>query len=199
MSACISQHGEYSDHILDELHTCTRCHVLDEDALRAELTERLRAELERRDGVIADYSKVVEEMQQRLEQADARVAELEAEVAGWPGEVPETRCGRCFGPNRVWVAPSPLWNQVMRGGDINGAESCGIVCPTCFMILAEQQGVAEFWRLSAERVHVGLQGVTPSGRVWNEQTWMWESGKTAAFGNADAAQLVDPADQEEAR
>lgn len=42
MSTCISRHGEFGSHELDDLHTCTLCHVLDEDALRAELS-RLRA------------------------------------------------------------------------------------------------------------------------------------------------------------
>lgn len=37
MSACISRHGEFSSHTLDDSHTCTLCHVLDEEALRAEL------------------------------------------------------------------------------------------------------------------------------------------------------------------
>jgi hypothetical protein len=37
MSACISSHGEFSSHTPDERHECTRCHVLNEDALRAEL------------------------------------------------------------------------------------------------------------------------------------------------------------------
>lgn len=41
MSACISRAGEYSDHIVDESHTCTRCFVLDEDRLVAEV-KRLR-------------------------------------------------------------------------------------------------------------------------------------------------------------
>jgi len=93
-----------------------------------------------------------------------------------PGETehPERHCGRCGGPNISWSAPSPLWNQVMRGGDIGGTERFdGIVCPTCFAILAEEAGVAELWRLYAERVHVPLETVTPSGRVWDEATWLW--------------------------
>lgn len=53
MSGCISVHGEYSDHILDDLHTCTRCSVLDEDALRADLA-RLREEIERLANVILE-------------------------------------------------------------------------------------------------------------------------------------------------
>lgn len=37
MSACISRHGEYSSHDLDDEFTCKLCGVLDEDAMRSEL------------------------------------------------------------------------------------------------------------------------------------------------------------------
>lgn len=87
---------------------------------------------------------------------------------------PESMCHRCAGPNRPWSAPSPLWNEVMRGGSINGTEIFhGIVCPTCFMILAEENGIADLWHLYPRRVHVELETVTPSGRVWDETTWMF--------------------------
>src|SRR5690554_5800776 len=33
MSTCISMHGEYSDHTINDDFICTRCDVLDEDAL----------------------------------------------------------------------------------------------------------------------------------------------------------------------
>lgn len=91
-------------------------------------------------------------------------------------EHPERFCNRCGGPNvHAWSAPSPLWNQVMRAGDINAPEIFGgIVCTVCFAALAEEQGIAELWRFYAERVHVELATVTPSGRVWNPQTWLWE-------------------------
>mgnify|MGYP001595234074 FL=1 len=90
-------------------------------------------------------------------------------------EHPEDYCHRCGGPNITWSAPSPLWNQVMRGGDINGVDKFnGIVCPICFVQLAEDAGVAELWQLTARRVHVPLQTITPTGRVWNEATWLWE-------------------------
>lgn len=90
-------------------------------------------------------------------------------------EHPERVCRRCGGPNvRAWCAPSPLWNQVMRGGDINAADRFdGIVCPVCFAALAEEAGIAERWRFYAQRVKVELAKVTPSGRVWNEKTWLW--------------------------
>lgn len=41
MSACISRHGEYGSHIVDDDYLCTRCFWLDEDAIIAEL-HRLR-------------------------------------------------------------------------------------------------------------------------------------------------------------
>ena len=45
MSTCISGHGEWSDHTPDAEYTCTRCGVLDEPGLTAEL-RRLREELD---------------------------------------------------------------------------------------------------------------------------------------------------------
>lgn len=94
---------------------------------------------------------------------------ISIEPDGW-----ESYCHLCLGPNIDWSAPSPLWNQVMRGGSINGDEiHDGVVCPTCFATLAEQAGVATFWRLSATNVHVELETVTPSGRVWDDRIWMW--------------------------
>lgn len=98
-------------------------------------------------------------------------------VGGLPQEStghPESRCHRCGGPNVQWVAPSPLWNTVIRGGSIDGDEEFdGIVCPTCFAVLAEQSGVARSWRLAAEVVTANLDLVTPSGRVWDSQRWLW--------------------------
>jgi hypothetical protein len=97
-------------------------------------------------------------------------------MASSPDEHPEERCHRCGGPNvHAWCAPSPLWNQVMRGGDINNPDRFdGIVCTVCFAQLAEDEGIASFWRFYAERVHVELATTTPSGRVWNERKWLWE-------------------------
>lgn len=96
---------------------------------------------------------------------------------------PENHCNRCGGKNVPWSAPSPLWNQVMRGGDINGEwQHDEIICPTCFADLAEQAGVAELWRFYAERVKVPLQTVTPTGRVWDADAWLWRDPETAECG-----------------
>lgn len=94
---------------------------------------------------------------------------------------PEAVCGMCLGANPVWTAPAPLWNEVMRDGDINGRELYdGIVCPSCFAKLATEAGIAGGWRLTATDVHVELLEITPSGRSWNDKTWLWEEQNTAS-------------------
>lgn len=94
--------------------------------------------------------------------------------AGEDAESEET-CRRCGGQNIDWAAPSPLWNAVMRGGSINGPwQFSEIICPSCFAILAEGSGIASGWRLDATDVQVELETVTPSGRTWNPDTWLWE-------------------------
>ncbi|GAA0720064.1 hypothetical protein Drose_06335 [Dactylosporangium roseum] len=113
----------------------------------------------------------------------------------WPAEQPEhpeAICHRCGGPNIAWSAPSPLWNAVMRGGSINGEEAFdGIVCPSCFARLAEERGIAELWRFSAGRVHVELETVTPSGRTWDDATWLWR--ETSSVEQPEPAPVVDVA------
>lgn len=89
----------------------------------------------------------------------------------------ETPCNRCEGPcGDYWTAPSPLWNYVMRDDDIDGPWQYGeIICAQCFMLLTEEKiGRPVRWRLYAEDINVPLQTVTPSGRIWNPETWLWE-------------------------
>lgn len=83
-------------------------------------------------------------------------------------------CLRCGGPNVIWFAPSPLWNLVIRGNDINGDALYGdMVCMPCFVILAAEAGVSGVWRLSVDPEPEGLVKVTPSGRVWDEDANQW--------------------------
>ncbi len=136
---------------------------------------------DRPDGAWVSAQLVVETLGPSDAQGSARV---ESPADGDP----EKRCHRCGGPNIAWAAPSPLWNQVMRGGDISAAEvHDGIVCPVCFAQLAEEAGIAELWRFDARRVWMPLQTVTPSGRVWNDRTWLWE--EPTADGPTDPAVL----------
>lgn len=84
----------------------------------------------------------------------------------------EGRCELCSREYRVWVAASPLWNAVVRGGCINGEEQFNYLCAGCFMGLAEDMGVASFFCLTAV-YSTDLQTVSPSGRVWDEEQFLW--------------------------
>lgn len=143
-------------------------------------------------GVLAD-----EFRDARLALAAAVDALTAAEQSTPDDAHPERRCHRCGGPNAPWAAPSPLWNEVMRGGDINNSDLenwHGIICPTCFMMLAEQSGIAELWRLYPERVHRPLQTVTPSGRVWNEKTWKFDQPRLTAMPADEAEEQTASGD-----
>ena len=84
-------------------------------------------------------------------------------------------CRRCGGPNVAWSAPSPLWNYVMRGNDINGEAQHGdLVCMTCFVVLGAEAGLsASGWRLTLHPEPEGLTYETPSGRVWDAEAFLW--------------------------
>ncbi|WP_158010782.1 hypothetical protein [Tardibacter chloracetimidivorans] len=86
----------------------------------------------------------------------------------------DEQCTRCGHENAIWVAHSPLWNAVMRGGCINGEpEFNDMVCSACFMELAEAKGLATKFRVTAEEINTPLQMTTPSGRVWDDKKWLW--------------------------
>lgn len=92
---------------------------------------------------------------------------------------PHERCRRCGGANVVWFAPSPLWNLVMRENDINGPIQFGdLVCIPCFIGLAAEKGVQGVWRIGVDPEPEGLVKITPSGRVWNEETHLWDEPTT---------------------
>lgn len=55
----------------------------------------------------------------------------------------DERCHACHAENSVWFVDSEIWNAVM---DDDG----GILCPTCFMIVAEARELVEpnvIWKL----------------------------------------------------
>jgi hypothetical protein len=87
-------------------------------------------------------------------------------------------CERCGRKHPCWSAMSPLWNAVMRGGAINGEwEGAEMICANCFMELAEERGIASPFYITAERINVPLELVTPSGRVWGDQERRWIDGE----------------------
>lgn len=84
----------------------------------------------------------------------------------------EGTCERCQRPYRGWVAASPLWNAVVRGGSINGEEVYAFLCPNCFMEIAEDSGIASGFQLRAASAS-GLETETPSGRFWSDHQFRW--------------------------
>jgi hypothetical protein len=60
------------------------------------------------------------------------------------GQHPEEICHRCGGPNVSWFSGSVVWNPVMRKDGKDKFD--GIVCPTCFAILAREAGINDVWR-----------------------------------------------------
>lgn len=84
-------------------------------------------------------------------------------------------CHRCGGPNVArWFVPSPLWNFVMRGNDINGEARYGdLVCPECFIRCASEAGVEGTWRLTVDPLPARLIYETPNGRWWDDEAGMW--------------------------
>lgn len=91
-------------------------------------------------------------------------------------EIPiESYCHKCLRPNPIWSAPSPLWNEVMRGGGMTNEDMYdGVVCPPCFAELAEKAGITgKLWRFYAQEIKVPLT-FTAGTRAWNEETWLFE-------------------------
>lgn len=102
----------------------------------------------------------------------------------------DERCHRCGGENVRWSAPSPLWNRVMRGNDINGEPRFSdLVCIRCFIVLAFEEGIDGTWRVAVDPEPEGLIYETPSGRIWDRSRGLWVEPSTGAFierGNPDA-------------
>lgn len=96
----------------------------------------------------------------------------------------EHKCDKCGGNNPLsWFADSPLWNEVMRGGDISAQDEYSFICPNCFMQLAIDKGIADMFRVWSPSPLVKLKTATPSGRVWDEEKFKWvdptsEQGET---------------------
>jgi hypothetical protein len=85
----------------------------------------------------------------------------------------EGLCQLCNREYRGWVAASPLWNCVVRGGSINGNETYEFLCANCFMEIAEDSGIASCFQLRAATT-ANLETVTPSGRVWDDRDFLWK-------------------------
>lgn len=120
-----------------------------------------------------------------------RIIANRAALKAQPPSTDPEACRRCSQPNPSWSAPSPLWNAVMRGGDINGAPLFSdMVCATCFMTIAQEAGIASGFRVDAREVSVDLQTVTPSGRVWDAKRWLWVEPPSTVGEDATEGEFV---------
>jgi hypothetical protein len=64
----------------------------------------------------------------------------------------EIQCDDCGGANPVWFASNELWNRVM-GGPHAKDDPGGIVCPGCFILRAEDEGIVPTaWELRPEEL-----------------------------------------------
>lgn len=62
----------------------------------------------------------------------------------------------------------------MRGNDIDGTPIFGdMVCVSCFITLAGEAGLKGSWRLTLDPEPDGLIYQTPSGRVWDQEQFLW--------------------------
>lgn len=61
---------------------------------------------------------------------------------------PEDFCHKCGRPNVVWFAPNELWNKAVR--EVGAPE---ILCPVCFVQLAEVTGISAVWKVAPEGYH----------------------------------------------
>ena len=85
-------------------------------------------------------------------------------------------CQRCRKANEAatWFVPSPLWNRVMRGNDINAEARFGdLVCMRCFIRCAVEAEVVGTWRLTVDPLPDDLIYKTPSGRTWDDEAGLW--------------------------
>lgn len=65
---------------------------------------------------------------------------------------PRESCERCSRDYPIWSAPSDLWNLTVRGGDRAAADEFGFLCPTCFMLMAEDRATGRTtWLVRPDR------------------------------------------------
>jgi len=72
----------------------------------------------------------------------------EAATTPFADEHPEDSCKKCGRPNIVWFAPNDLWNRYVRDQG-----EPGILCPVCFVKLAEQGGLITTWSVAPDVIN----------------------------------------------
>lgn len=92
-------------------------------------------------------------------------AESGALAASHGGDGPCQVCGRHY-PS--WFAPHEVWNLVMGGPDAKD-DPGGLLCPTCFVSRAEENGHLAVWALTQDRVITPASAGDALPDSWDEQ------------------------------
>lgn len=111
---------------------------LDYVSVLAREVERLRSEAL---ATALDIRREVVEMEGRVQALEAGNPEQPQDDE--PRELLCMKCGREY---PTWWAESPLWNATMRRRT-DGSDEYPFVCPTCFVVLADERGVASMFEL----------------------------------------------------
>lgn len=88
----------------------------------------------------------------------------------------ESRCQSCGGHNPVWFAPNELWNRVTE-------DKALIICPVCFIKLAEAKGIRPTgWLLQEESRTVQVEILAAEEKAYKDA--LYDSGYTPDPTNA---------------
>lgn len=97
-----------------------------------------------------------------------------------PDVHPESVCGSCKGENPgPWSAPNDLWNQIV-------GSPYGILCPNCFINLANEMGVTNVWDVAPRITPPDVQEAEPVADDW----YTLESGSIAVDWDHDLSRQL---------
>ena len=107
---------------------------------------------------------------------------------------PEDFCQRCNRSNIVWFAPNEIWNKAVRA---TGQPE--ILCPVCFVELAEIVGITGVWKVSLQSTAALPEETADKGTVsdaeWDEYIdSLVEAHKKGVCNRATCAQCLQPGD-----
>lgn len=102
---------------------------------------------------------------------------------------PEDFCQRCNRSNIVWFAPNEIWNKAVRA---TGQPE--ILCPVCFVELAEIVGITGVWQVSLQSTTASAEA-SMSDAEWDEYIdGLIEAHKKGECNRATCAQCLQPGD-----
>jgi DNA-directed RNA polymerase subunit RPC12/RpoP len=139
VSTCISKHGEFSSHEVDDEFTCRLCGSFDETGAleRIRRLERGGEELGKSLLFWMELARKVTDSDDVIEEDGdgdwGVVAERLADMRRpWRPEDGDSRCQECGTEYLPWSVEDDLWNGVI-GTEENPRGEGTVLCPTCFV------------------------------------------------------------------